>query len=378
MTDKLDTHMILDSLGHGVLIFDQAGKFIHANRSAGTLLGTDLNILRSEGWSAALGLFNTGLTDKDERLESVRERALAADRAVRFRIYRSGEYIPCWAAAYTAKDGSLGLVLTLDVPDWGLVSSVIDRFRSEVSEAIETTIGHIRLIHRTIDAEVEDDPTISRLGRRLSGFTRLITIHMSRANRLMQMLERLEDIRTGRVRDLARQQRKKINLDDFFEDFVEELNEIELLDPETEVQDYRARLEIESGSNLKVSGSSRYLAYTLRELLRNAIMYSLRGMPIRLRAFAKANHIIIELSDEGYGVRQNDYEAVFAPFTRGRQPQVISEFGYGLGLYLCKHEIEAMNGRMWFNSEEGVGTTFSLMLPMWQDTSSSESSKPSA
>ena len=41
----------------------------------------------------------------------------------------------------------------------------------------------------------------------------------------------------------------------------------------------------------------------------------------------------------------------------------MGEFGYGLGLHLCKNEIEAMNGRIWFESEEGTGTTFSIKLP---------------
>ena len=61
-------------------------------------------------------------------------------------------------------------------------------------------------------------------------------------------------------------------------------------------------------------------------------------------------------------------ERVFLPFTRSRQPQMMGEFGYGLSLYLCKNEVEAMNGRIWFESEEGVGTTFSIKLPAWRET----------
>ena len=52
--------------------------------------------------------------------------------------------------------------------------------------------------------------------------------------------------------------------------------------------------------------------------------------------------------------------------------QIISEFGYGLAMYLCKHEVEAMNGRIWFDSAEGIGTTLSIALPV----SSSSSGKP--
>jgi signal transduction histidine kinase len=82
----------------------------------------------------------------------------------------------------------------------------------------------------------------------------------------------------------------------------------------------------------------------------------------------------IDVIDEGYGIRAKEFERVFASFQRARQPQILGEFGYGISLYLCKHEVEAMNGKIWFESEEGVGTTFSLKLPMWRDDSSSSSS----
>ncbi|RPI96291.1 MAG: ATP-binding protein, partial [Chloroflexi bacterium] len=41
-------------------------------------------------------------------------------------------------------------------------------------------------------------------------------------------------------------------------------------------------------------------------------------------------------------------------------------FGYGLSLYLVKMEIEAMGGKIWFTSEERVGSTFSFKLQLWQ------------
>jgi signal transduction histidine kinase len=73
-------------------------------------------------------------------------------------------------------------------------------------------------------------------------------------------------------------------------------------------------------------------------------------------------------------VREKERDRVFQPFVRARQPQIISEFGYGLNLYLCKHEVEAMNGKMWFESDETAGTTFTVMLPAWSAQPNSRSS----
>jgi K+-sensing histidine kinase KdpD len=119
--------------------------------------------------------------------------------------------------------------------------------------------------------------------------------------------------------------------------------------------------------------SPAHLTIILRDMLRNAIMYSMKASPIKITASAQNQNIQINVIDEGYGVRAKEFDKVFQPFQRARQPQVIAEFGYGLSLYLCKHEVEAMNGGLWFTSEEGVGSTFSLKLPAWQESSRSSS-----
>jgi two-component system sensor histidine kinase SenX3 len=140
------------------------------------------------------------------------------------------------------------------------------------------------------------------------------------------------------------------------------------------MHDYRSRVKTDIPKDIIVNISSPYLNSALREILRNAIMYSLIGTPITIKALKKNNNVQVDVVDEGYGIRQKEVERIFEPFLRARQPQIIAEFGYGLALYLSKAEIEAMNGRMWFSSDEGVGTTFSMMLPLWKDADSSSSS----
>jgi signal transduction histidine kinase len=124
-----------------------------------------------------------------------------------------------------------------------------------------------------------------------------------------------------------------------------------------------------------VHASEQRLTNILHDLLRNAIMYSIKATPIMIIAQASGQNqsVQIDVVDEGYGIRAKEFERVFALFERARQPQIMGEFGYGLSLYLCKQEVEAMNGKIWFESEEGVGTTFSFKLPLWRDDSSSSS-----
>lgn len=378
MAVNLETQAILDALGHGVLIFDNNGKLVQYNMMAGTILATDLNVIKTQGWTAAVELFDTGLQSVDTQMDSVKEQAMQSARPIRFKIYRSGAYIPCWAAAVNGDGGEVYTMLTMDVPDWELISNVIDRFRNEMHDAVDSTSGHMRLIARVLQVNDElQEPAAAKISRRIGGFTRLVEIHMSRAGRLIRLLDRLQDVRTGKIRENIKETRKKIAIHEFLEDFIEVLDEVPLLDPESENHDYRARISLDVHDTLSVNASAPYLNSALREILRNAIMYSLVGTPVIIKATIKGNNIQLDVVDEGYGVRPKEQERVFTAFSRARQPQIISEFGYGLAMYLCKTEIEAMHGRLWFTSEENVGTTFSIMLPQWKETGGLSSSDKS-
>ena len=375
---KLDLSTVIDGLGHGVLIFSSDGRLIKDNLGARTFLGaTDYNTIRDAGWEAAAVLFDTQKTDPDEMVHAVRDRALKSERPIRFHIFHSGEYIPCWASAIQTTDGEVATMITIDTPDWNATSVIIDKFRAEMRDAISSTQGHIDIINKTIK---HNDPKggVEGLSRRINGFTRLISVHMYRVDRLNNMLERLEKIRTGKVKNILKERRYKIKLGDFFEDFLEELDEIMLVDPETEARDHRSRIQTEIPDDLAILASGVYLTRILHDMLRNAIMYSMRGTPIRIVAIKHGTKAEIKMIDEGYGVRDKERERVFEEFKRARQPQIISEFGYGISLYLCKHEIEAMNGTMVFDSTENVGTTFTFTLPLWKDETDSSSSSSSS
>jgi signal transduction histidine kinase len=365
---KLDLQSALDGLGQGILIFSSDGRLVVENLAARTLLGTDISLLRAQGWAAASTLFNSRQTDPDRMIEAIRDQALRAPRPVRSFFFRSGEHVPCWVSAIHGDGGEVYTMITLDVPDWSVVTNLLDAFRSEIGEAIETTRGHLDLIDQVIATYRHSD--VETLSRRVNGFTRLIDIHMQRASRFIQMLERLENIRTGKVREVVRRRRRKIALPGFIEDFIEELDEIMLVDPETDAQDHRSRLTVNMPGELAVAGSTLYLTRILHDLLRNAIMYSIKASPIIIDIHRRNQNVQFDVIDEGCGIRERERERVFEAFQRARQPQIIAEFGYGLSLYLCKHEVEAMNGRLWYESEEGVGTTFSFMLPAWREDES--------
>ncbi len=362
-------HLLLNHLVQAALVFDASGALVYENAAARDLLGADIRMLRQQGWSAALVLFQGGPLGSEPPLDAARARAEKTGKPAHFTMLRNGEFIPCWVVSAQDSGQPPYTLVTVDQPDWSALGELFDRYLQEVRAAAESTAGHASLILSTAQRPKPKE-TPEQLGKRVSGFARLIDTHMFRLNELTSLMARLGKLRTNRLRPEAQQARQRIVIADFFEDLVENLAESAFLDPESDDPEFRRRMVFEIPGNLAVHASAGHLTDVLRDILRNAIMYSPKAAPIHITAYASGRSTVqIDVIDAGIGIRESERERVFLPFMRARQPQVISEFGYGLSLYLCKHEIEAMGGRLWFDSEEGRGSTFSLKLPIWRAAS---------
>jgi signal transduction histidine kinase len=291
---------------------------------------------------------------------------------VRFHTLLAGAYTPCWAAAIYGTGGKVFTMITLERPDWKALNELMAAFRDEARMAITSTRGHAELITQLVRKRPAG-MNIDQLGERITGFAEIMATHMFRLQMLMDLLYRLEIIRTGQLAPNVRKARSKTLLGDFVEDFLEELVDEALIDPSRR-DDLRDRLTVQIPGDLAVSASPVHLRNILRDLLRNAVLYSPPGSPITVKAtrIQQGNSVQIDVIDQGYGIRAKEADRIFAPFQRARQPQIIGEFGYGLSLYLAKAEIEAMSGRIWYESEENVGSTFSIKLPVWHEVSEEE------
>lgn len=111
---------------------------------------------------------------------------------------------------------------------------------------------------------------------------------------------------------------------------------------------------------LSVDGTK--IQQVLQNLLSNAIKFSHPGGVIRLQCKKEKDQLVFSIHDDGVGIPQHQQSRMFEKFFRADNA-VDAGSGTGLGLYIAKTIVEAHGGSMWFESEEGKGTTFSFSLP---------------
>ena len=104
----------------------------------------------------------------------------------------------------------------------------------------------------------------------------------------------------------------------------------------------------------------------LDNLLSNAIKYSPEDGPIQvtLRESAEAHMADLSVSDRGIGIPGQQQARIFERFERADNSRAYGIGGTGLGLYLSRALVEEHGGRIWFESVEGQGSTFFVLLPL--------------
>ncbi len=99
-------------------------------------------------------------------------------------------------------------------------------------------------------------------------------------------------------------------------------------------------------------------------LIENAIKYSEPGTRVLVSSEEFDNKIIIQVADQGKGIKEDEQEHVFDKFYRAKEDQSSEILGTGLGLYLSKYFVELHQGDIQVDSDENKGSTFTVNLPM--------------
>ena len=113
-----------------------------------------------------------------------------------------------------------------------------------------------------------------------------------------------------------------------------------------------------------IEGNGELLERVFVNLFENAFKYSRPGTSVQVSiAVRDAEHMVVSVRDEGYGIPQDEVERIFDPYFRSSSPQLAQARGVGLGLRFVRTVVERHGGSIEVTSTVGEGTCFSVVLP---------------
>jgi two-component system sensor histidine kinase VicK len=114
----------------------------------------------------------------------------------------------------------------------------------------------------------------------------------------------------------------------------------------------------------------------LSNLVKNAIHFTDSGGSVSIKVSEENGYCKAEVVDSGIGIPAKDLPKLFDRFFQVEEHLTRKHGGMGLGLSVAKSMVELHGGRIWVESEEGQGSTFTFLLPINAGEKSEESTNP--
>ncbi|MBI2169313.1 MAG: GHKL domain-containing protein [Actinobacteria bacterium] len=244
-----------------------------------------------------------------------------------------------------ARTPSPAVVTIQDLTDFHRLETVRRDFVGNVSHELRTPIGALTVLAEALTGE-SNPAVIDRLVERVS-------IEVERAGRIVDDLLDL-----SRIEAEGGSSHEQVKL------AVVVDGAIERIEPAAQRGNVRVDV-VDSGAGATVLGSERQLVSALANLLDNAIKYSEPGSAVTVHARSDGHWTQVAVRDLGIGIPTRDLDRVFERFYRVDRARSRDTGGTGLGLAIVRHVARNHGGDVLVESQEGVGSTFTLRLPTW-------------
>ncbi|MDY6049368.1 MAG: ATP-binding protein [Corynebacterium sp.] len=126
------------------------------------------------------------------------------------------------------------------------------------------------------------------------------------------------------------------------------------------------KLSRDDATGVKVLGDRESLLMALVNLITNAVNYSPDGTPVTVTQKIQGDHVHLSVTDRGIGIPEEYQDRVFERFFRVDKARSRATGGTGLGLAIVKHVVANHGGELTLWSQPGVGSTFTIILPIYQ------------
>ncbi len=341
------------ALDDGLLVIEPDRRISFTNTAAGPLLGIPGADLCGQTVMVAL---------RDYEADQAVERALASGetQSVTLRPSRSGRTLRL--TCQPLPDSAPGAVVVLrDMTQVAHLERARREMVANVSHELRTPLASVQLLVETLASEPPPDVARRMLGQ--------IGDELSAMTQLVEELGELSQIESGRVPLRLR----PASLAELAARAVERLR------PQLERRRLTLKCEFPPDLPTALIDEDR-IEQVLINLLHNALKWTPEGGTITLSACVATSSqdehtareleqlegsgwINLSVRDTGLGIPAAETERVFERFYKVDRARTRENRGTGLGLAIAKHLVERHGGRIWVESREGHGSTFSLLLP---------------
>jgi signal transduction histidine kinase len=330
--EQAETAALLESMVEAVIAADGRDRVVAANAAARELLGYG----STEELPGLRELFRAKAAR--EVVEAVLEGRIVQGRQLEIddrAILINGRPLP-----------SGGAVLVMhDVTELRRLETVRRDFVANVSHELKTPLTSISGYAETLLADSPDAETTRR-------FLATIVENSRRMQRLVDDLLDLSRIEGGHWQPHHEPLDVRQLVCDVWNEVAgrAELSGVEL------------KIEIEPGAET-LRADSDAVHQVLTNLLENSLRYTGRGGRILCRSRQENGGVALSVIDNGSGIPLEYLPRIFERFYRADQSRSRAEGGTGLGLAIVKHLVEAHGGRVYAESERGIGTTVTCWFP---------------
>jgi signal transduction histidine kinase len=264
----------------------------------------------------------------------------------------------------------------------------IQIFLSRLSDHAAIAIANARLYAEVQEANLAKSEFVSLVSHELrtpmtsiKGYTDLLLngavgeVNADQVNFLNTIRSNINRMHTlvSDLADVSRIESGRLRLEFEAVSLSDVLDEV-LRSTKSEIDAKGLDLEVDIPDDLSpVWGDRTRLVQVLTNLISNAYKYTLEGGRISLRAEQVLNRwdpngpvevVHISVEDTGIGIRADEQEYIFQKFFRSEDTRTREAPGTGLGLNITDYLVEMQGGKIWFDSEYEVGTTFHFTIPV--------------
>jgi two-component system sensor histidine kinase SenX3 len=304
-------------------------------------------VLRATPGAVALGLVrNRDLAQDDLRalVMSASQTSSVETLETDVAVGLGSEKIQLHARAVQLSDSNVLLVVE-DNTDSKRLDDTRRDFIANISHELKTPIGAISLLAEAL-ADAADDPTAvekfsKSLGKESKRLTNLIkdVVQLSR-------IQSAEVVANAEVVDLSTVVMEALDRNSY------------------RAEARNVKITYDAPEGIEVIGDPEMLTVAVKNLIENAILYSEEGAPVGVGLRQLDDVAEIAVTDSGLGIPPEDQTRIFERFYRVDPSRSRATGGTGLGLAIVKHVASTHNGEVKLFSKPGVGSTFTLRIPL--------------